>query len=245
MKSWVVMVKVRANLGNRTDILNVASMFQANVIDVTPESMIIEAAGDEEKLDSLVELLGEFGARLFAEARDVVHGEAGGRVVLAERKAAVPEVVRQPVDPLAQTFVYTFWLAPALIAAMAAALGGREAAAQQVQECSAGGNHTCVVQTDGSPWCWGQNDAGQLGVREHAVRGPKRKSRRCTTASSTLPRSFARASSSGCRPTTWTTSAKATLEWIARGVGYVSNPVRVLGNNPYPIFEFADNNVIE
>ena len=57
----LVMVKVRANLGNRTDILNVASMFHAAVIDVTPESMIIEAAGDEEKLDSLVELLGEFG----------------------------------------------------------------------------------------------------------------------------------------------------------------------------------------
>ena len=47
----LVMVKVRANLGNRTDILNVASMFHATVIDVTPESMIIEAAGDEEVAD--------------------------------------------------------------------------------------------------------------------------------------------------------------------------------------------------
>jgi len=29
---------------------------------------------------------------------------------------------------------------------------------------SAGGNHTCAVQDDYSLWCWGNNDAGQLGI---------------------------------------------------------------------------------
>jgi len=27
----------------------------------------------------------------------------------------------------------------------------------------AGGHHTCAVQTDGTPWCWGDNSSSQLG----------------------------------------------------------------------------------
>lgn len=29
---------------------------------------------------------------------------------------------------------------------------------------SAGGNHTCAIVSDGSLWCWGRNDKGQLGL---------------------------------------------------------------------------------
>lgn len=57
----LVMVKVRASSANRAEILNVVSMFRATIIDVTPESMIIEAAADQQTLDSFVELLSEFG----------------------------------------------------------------------------------------------------------------------------------------------------------------------------------------
>jgi alpha-tubulin suppressor-like RCC1 family protein len=31
------------------------------------------------------------------------------------------------------------------------------------QSITAGGLHTCALTTDGEPWCWGQNDAGQAG----------------------------------------------------------------------------------
>jgi hypothetical protein len=42
-----------------------------------------------------------------------------------DRKAAVPEIVRRPVDPFARAFVYLFAVAPALIATIGAALLGR------------------------------------------------------------------------------------------------------------------------
>jgi hypothetical protein len=35
---------------------------------------------------------------------------------------------------------------------------------------SAGGYHTCAVKTDGSLWCWGRNDYGQLGDGTYADR---------------------------------------------------------------------------
>src|SRR5262249_3679071 len=45
----------------------------------------------------------------------------------ADRRAAVPELVRQKVDPFARTFVYAFALAPALLATLATAVFGQPA----------------------------------------------------------------------------------------------------------------------
>jgi alpha-tubulin suppressor-like RCC1 family protein len=38
------------------------------------------------------------------------------------------------------------------------------------QQISAGGDHTCGIQTDGGLWCWGRNDHGQLGLGGRAHR---------------------------------------------------------------------------
>ena len=35
--------------------------------------------------------------------------------------------------------------------------------ASDVGKITAGGSHTCAILTDGSLWCWGLNDEGQLG----------------------------------------------------------------------------------
>ena len=32
---------------------------------------------------------------------------------------------------------------------------------------AAGGDHTCGIRTDGTLWCWGDNDAGELGLGNH------------------------------------------------------------------------------
>jgi hypothetical protein len=46
-------------------------------------------------------------------------------VLLVDRAAAVPEIVRAPVDRFAKTFVYVFALAPALVATLVAAISGQ------------------------------------------------------------------------------------------------------------------------
>lgn len=57
----LVMVKVKSTPETRSSVLQIVDIFRANIVDVTAESLIVEATGDEEKLDSLIQLLQEFG----------------------------------------------------------------------------------------------------------------------------------------------------------------------------------------
>ena len=57
----LAIIKVRSTAGSRSEILQIVDIFRSAIIDVTPDSLIVEATGDEEKLDSLVQLLQEFG----------------------------------------------------------------------------------------------------------------------------------------------------------------------------------------
>lgn len=56
----MAMIKVRTNHANRSQIIDLAEVFKADVVDVAPDSMIIEATGEEQKIDSLVALLRDF-----------------------------------------------------------------------------------------------------------------------------------------------------------------------------------------
>ncbi len=56
----MAMIKVRSSHENRSQIIDLAEVFKADVVDVAPDSMIIEATGEEQKIDSLVALLRDF-----------------------------------------------------------------------------------------------------------------------------------------------------------------------------------------
>jgi acetolactate synthase-1/3 small subunit len=56
----MAMIKVRSSHENRSQIIDLAEVFKADVVDVAPDSMIIEATGEEQKIDSLVALLKDF-----------------------------------------------------------------------------------------------------------------------------------------------------------------------------------------
>jgi len=57
----LAMIKVAAAHDSRSHALELASVFRARVIDVTPESLTIEITGTEDKIDGLVEVLRPFG----------------------------------------------------------------------------------------------------------------------------------------------------------------------------------------
>ena len=55
------LIRVRANVQTRSEIMQMVDIFRANIVDVAPDSLIIEVTGDEDKVDSLQDLLRSFG----------------------------------------------------------------------------------------------------------------------------------------------------------------------------------------
>ena len=53
----LAMIKVRVSMTQRQDAIAVASLFRANIIDVTPESLMIELTGDQDKIEAFIRML--------------------------------------------------------------------------------------------------------------------------------------------------------------------------------------------
>lgn len=57
----LAMIKVSATSDQRAEIANLASIFRARIVDVAPDSVIVEITGTEDKIESLLELLRPMG----------------------------------------------------------------------------------------------------------------------------------------------------------------------------------------
>ena len=59
----LALIKVRATPANRSEIIQMVDIFRANIVDVGPNSLIIEVTGEEDKVNALYNLLRPFGIR--------------------------------------------------------------------------------------------------------------------------------------------------------------------------------------
>ncbi len=62
----LVLVKVAADSKSRSDIIQVADIFRAKIINMSPDSLIIEVIGDEDKVSACLGLLEPFGIQELA-----------------------------------------------------------------------------------------------------------------------------------------------------------------------------------
>ena len=62
----LALVKVAATHEKRSDVMQIANVFRARVVDVSHETITLEVTGDESKVDGLLELLGPYGVRELA-----------------------------------------------------------------------------------------------------------------------------------------------------------------------------------
>jgi acetolactate synthase-1/3 small subunit len=79
----LAMIKVAATPENRAQVLQLADVFRARVVDVSAESLIIETTGVEEKIDRLLDVLRPYG---------VLEMVRTGRVAMARGTQAAPTV---------------------------------------------------------------------------------------------------------------------------------------------------------
>ncbi|MEB3983776.1 acetolactate synthase small subunit [Mycobacterium sp. 663a-19] len=59
----LALIKVRADAGTRSQVIEAVNLFRAKVVDVSPEALTIEATGDRGKIDALLGVLEPFGIR--------------------------------------------------------------------------------------------------------------------------------------------------------------------------------------
>ena len=59
----LALIKVKATASTRSEIIQIVDIFRANIVDVASDSLTVEVTGDEDKLDSLLELLRSFGIK--------------------------------------------------------------------------------------------------------------------------------------------------------------------------------------
>ena len=57
------LVKVHASSSDRGEIMQIANIFRANVVDVAGETFIVEATGSSDKIDALIDLLSKYGIK--------------------------------------------------------------------------------------------------------------------------------------------------------------------------------------
>ena len=57
----LALIKISARADQRAEIANLAAIFRAKIVDVAPDSVIVEITGTEDKIESLLELLKPIG----------------------------------------------------------------------------------------------------------------------------------------------------------------------------------------
>ena len=71
LESDLALIKVSAEGAKRAEIMQVADIFHAKIVDVSASTVIIEMTGDEEKIEAFIKMLEPFGVKEMVRAGTV------------------------------------------------------------------------------------------------------------------------------------------------------------------------------
>src|SRR5438477_11965652 len=86
----LALIKVAATGEGRTHVMQLVDVYRARIIDVSPESLVIETTGTEDKIDSLLEVLRPYG---------VIEMVRTGRIAMARGTGAADKTVPRTSPP--------------------------------------------------------------------------------------------------------------------------------------------------
>ena len=78
----LILVKVRADPGVRSQVLEIVNLFRARAVDVTPEAVTVEATGTVDKIAALLRNLEPYGIREIVQSGTIAVGR-GPRSITA------------------------------------------------------------------------------------------------------------------------------------------------------------------
>jgi acetolactate synthase-1/3 small subunit len=84
----LALIKVKATSTTRSEIIQIVDIFRANIVDVAADSVTIEVTGDEDKIDSLFNLLRGFGIKEIARTGRIAMTRGGATPLPVEKKSA-------------------------------------------------------------------------------------------------------------------------------------------------------------
>lgn len=62
----LMLIKINANSGNRSEIFDLAQIFRARTVDVSDDALTLEVVGDPGKIVAIIQVLQKFGLREIA-----------------------------------------------------------------------------------------------------------------------------------------------------------------------------------
>ena len=91
----LALIKVRAAPSTRSEIIQIVDIFRANIVDVASDSVTVEVTGDEEKVNSLFNLLRSFGIREIARTGRIAMSRGGSASIHMEEGLSGARAKRQ------------------------------------------------------------------------------------------------------------------------------------------------------
>jgi acetolactate synthase-1/3 small subunit len=88
----IALVKVKADVANRAQVIEVVELFRAKVIDVASDALTIEATGGADKLDALLKMLEPFGIKELVQS---------GMVAVGRGSRSITDRSLRPVERIA------------------------------------------------------------------------------------------------------------------------------------------------
>lgn len=96
----LLLIRIHAPAGQRREILDLIEIFRGRVVDVAPNTLIVEVTGSTEKVDNFIELVQPYGIKEAARSGAValVRGDEA-RIRLVDFEIGV-EVTERPAAPV-------------------------------------------------------------------------------------------------------------------------------------------------
>jgi acetolactate synthase-1/3 small subunit len=84
----LLLVKVKADSVSRSQVLETVQLFRAKVVDVSPDSVVIEATGNADKLEAFLRVLEPFGVKELVQSGMVAVGRGARSITDRSLRAA-------------------------------------------------------------------------------------------------------------------------------------------------------------